>query len=175
MKIKCTIVAPDPRIFVREHNRALRAAHEAAAAFQHKKHMPDHFKMVGYGKYRYDQRSARYRKRKQREKSHQLPNVFTGNTRREILASRTIRATPKGARLSMRFSLSGGSGRFYVRRGMSFRQIQSQVQMMRRVAELEAITEGEQEALVSVIQTQYARNVNRQIAAGGRVRKRARG
>ena len=72
----------------------------------------------------------------------------------------------------MRFSLKGGSGRFYVRRGMSLRQISSQVQMMRRVAELEAVNETELKTLGSEIQSTYLNNVNKHIAAGGRVRKR---
>lgn len=169
---KTSVVTPDPRIFLREHNRALRAANEEAAVYHHEKHMPDHFKMAGYSKYKIDKRSARYNKRKHRTVNHTLPNVFSGNTRREVLAARTIRATPKGARLQMRFSLKGGSGRFYVRRGMSLRQVSSQVQMMRRVAELEAVNDTELKTLGSEIQAAYIDNVNKHIAAGGRVRKR---
>lgn len=170
--VKTTLVTTDPRIFLREHNKALRAANEAAAAYHHEKHMPDHFKMVGYTKYKIDKRSAKYNKRKHRKFNHTLPNVYTGNTRREVLGGRTIRATPKGARLVMRFSLKGGSGRFYVRRGMSLRQVSSQVEMMRRVAELQAVSEGERKTLGGEIQAAYMTNVNKHIAAGGRVRKR---
>lgn len=173
--IRTTIVTPDPRLFARSHNQAIRSANEESAAYHHDKNMPDHFKMVGYTKYRFDQRVASYRKRKQRKVNHQLPNVLTGTTRSEVLGARTIRATPKGARLLMRFSLKGGSGRFYVRRGMSFRQITSQVYMMRRVAELEAVTEGELKTLGGYRVEQYAKNVQRHIASGGKIRKRAKG
>jgi hypothetical protein len=170
--IKTTLVTPDPRIFIREHNKALRAANEAAADYHHRINMPDHFKMVGYSKYQIDKRSAKYNKRKHRRVNHVLPNVYTGNTRREVLGQRQIRATPKGARLLMRFSLKGGSGRFYVRRGMKLQAVSSQIEMMRRVAELEAISEGEQKSIMQEVKRAYVSLVNQNIAAGGRVRKR---
>jgi len=170
--IKTKIVTPDPRIFVREHNKALRAANESGAIEHHEKHMPDHFKVIGFFRYKFDKRTRAYTKRKMIKKGHGKPNVYTGNTRQEVLGFRTIRVTPKGARLLMRFSLKGGSGRFYVRRGMSLRQISSQVQMMRRVAELEAMTKIEHRAIMQVVRREYIDNVNKHIAAGGRVRKR---
>lgn len=172
---KAELIVPDPRLFIREHNRALRTANEKAADYHHKHHMPDHFKMVGYSNYKIDERSAKYKKRKYRIYHHALPNVFTGATRREVLANRQIRATPKGARLTMKVPLVGGTGRFRVRPGMKLKAVKGQIEMMRRVAELEAISAFEIASLATFRRDMYAALVNKHISSGGRIRKRAKG
>jgi len=173
--VKAELIVPDPRLFIREHNRALRSANEYAADYHHKKHMPDHFKMVGYSNYKLDRRTAKYAKRKHRIYNHALPNVFTGNTRREMLQNRQIRSTPKGARLTMKVPLTGGTGRFRIRPGMKLRAVAGQVEMMRRVAELEAISQTEINTLATIRRDYYVGLVNKHIASGGRIRKRAKG
>jgi hypothetical protein len=173
--IAVTLSVPDPRLFIRDHNRAIRTANEEAAAYHHKEHMPDHFKMVGYSKYKLDKRTAAYAKRKHRKYNHALPNVLTGNTRREMLQNRTIRATPKGARLTMKIPLVGGSGQFRLRRGMKLRSIRGQVEMTRRIAELEAISQTEINTLATFRRDKYVDLVTKHIASGGRIRKRSKG
>jgi hypothetical protein len=172
---KVDFSSPDPRLFTRDHNRALRAANEEAAALYHKQHMPDHFKMVGYSQYKFDKRAALYTKRKYRKYHHALPNVFTGNTRREMLANRTIRATPKGARLIMKIPIVGGTGQFRIKKKMKLRSVAGIVAMTRRIAELESISEFEVASLATWRRQRYIDLINRHIATGGKLRKRAKG
>lgn len=173
MQLAITVITPDPRIFVREHNRAVREANVEAARYHHEQHMPDHFKMVGYTKYGIAKRSAGYNKRKQRKYNHVLPLVYTGRTRQVVLSQRQIRATPKAARLIMRAPLQGGTGRIRWRAGMSKKQVNSAVEMLKRVSELEAVSADEVATLATMRGRYYVDSVNKGIAAGGRVRKRA--
>jgi hypothetical protein len=172
---KADFSAPDPRLFIRDHNRALRAANEEAAALYHKQHMPDHFKMVGYSQYKFDKRTAAYAKRKHRKYNHGLPNVLTGKTRQEMLQNRTIRATPKGANLIMKVPLVGGTGQFRIKKKMKLRSVAGIVAMTRRIAELEAISEFEVASLATWRRQRYIDLINRHIATGGKLRKRAKG
>ncbi len=173
--LKASLITIDPVLFVREHNRILREVNRQAAVYHHEKHMPDHFKMVGYTKYGISKRSSKYNKRKQKKYGHVLPNVFTGLTRQLVLSQRKIRATPKGARLEMRAAFRGGSGRIRWRAGMNRKQVDSAMEAIKRVAELEATSQDEIVTLARLRGEWYARGVRLHIQSGGRIRKRARG
>lgn len=173
--IKVTAITVDPRLFVREHNKILREANREAAVYHHEKHMPDHFKMVGYGKYQIDKRSSKYNKRKQKKYGHVLPNVFSGMTRQLVLSQRRITTTPKGAKLEMRAAFKGGTGRIRWRKDMTRKAVDTALQAVKRKAELEATSQDEIETLAQLRAKLYVQGVKKHIEGGGRIRKRVRG
>lgn len=187
-ELQIVLITPDPNLFTRQHNKAMREANRLGAERYHEVWMPDHFKMVGYGKYGISKRSKIYNRRKHRKLNHVLPNVFTGRTRQLVLSQRRIRATPKGARLEMRAAFAGGSGRTLTAAAakrlfkagkrnsaeITKEQIQKQVEVVNRIAELEATATEEVADLARYRADRYARWVANYIADGGKIRKRGK-
>lgn len=155
--------SPDPDELDRNHRRYLNRAHRKAAELHHRRHMREHFQPGAIAKYGYAPRSAAYQRRKKRLYGHNLPLVYTGNTRRTILSQRTIVATARYARLTMRIPITGGSGRFLDakalqrmgRKPLSRAQIDGQEKILTRIAELETISTDEQYAIAAEIEREY--------------------
>lgn len=187
--LRVLTITPDPALFSRDHNKALREANRLAAVHYHKTFMGDHFRMVGYSKYGIAKRSKAYNRRKQRELNHTLPLVYTGRTRQLVMSQYKVRATPKLARLEMRAAFSGGTGRALsaaaaarlFRAGrrstatFSRKQVEKQIEAVKRKAELESTAQEEIEALARYRGREYVRLVKAHIESGGKVRRRGRG
>lgn len=177
----------DPALFERDHRRALREAFTSAAVLHHTRHIPRHFESFASTKYRYARRKAKYEARKQRLLGHRLPLVFTGRTRDTVTMLRTIRATPKGATLTMRLPIRGGTGRLVdaaararmIRAGrrvkpLSDRAINSQKVILQIIAELETISPDENEAIRREIADRYTERASLIKNVENRSRKRIR-
>lgn len=162
------IIPRDPALFERDHRRALRLAFTEAAVFHHERHIPRHFEPFASVKYRYARRNAKYEARKQRLLGHRLPLVFTGKTRDTVTMLRTIRATPKGATLTMRLPIRGGTGRLMdasararlIRAGkrvkpLTDRAINNQRVILQLMAEIEVISPDEMQAIRQQIADRY--------------------
>lgn len=161
----------DPALFQRDHNRFMRAAMTAAAEYHWRQHMPRHFQKFAAAKYGYVPRSKKYNDRKIKIVGHQIDNVLSGRSRREVTSKRTITATPKGARLKMVLPIKGGTGnlldqaaaaRLFAagkrqQKGFTARQVNSQKSIIARVKELEAISADEIRANSRVIHDEYHR------------------
>lgn len=185
--VKFELILPrDPALFERDHRKALRLAFAAAALVHHTRHIPRHFQAFASVKYRYARRSAKYEARKQRLLGHRLPLVFTGKTRDTVTMLKTIRATPKGATLTMRLPIKGGTGRLLdaaaaarlvragKRRATTFtqKQVDSQRVILQIRSELEVISEDELKFIAQTIQDQYERQAGITKDVEGRSRKR---
>lgn len=171
-----TVTLPrDPALFVRDHNRFSRAANVLAAQYHWQKHIPRHFQSFAAAKYGYQQRSGKYRKRKIKLVGNQPDMVFSGRSRRMMTGTQpTIRATPKGSTLIMRLPIDGGTGKILdaaaaarlfaagkrSHKGFTQRQVNSQVQIVRRVAEMQAVSADEIRTLAEVRATEYVRLAN---------------
>lgn len=89
----------------RNHRRAMNQANREAMEWLFRRIIPRKFtpraswEFPGYFKVR----SERHRRRKQRRFGHNLPLVFTGVLKRAVLNRSVVRATYKGAMITMRF------------------------------------------------------------------------
>lgn len=165
----------DPRLKVRDHARFMRNAFTAGAEFHFEHHVPWHFENFAGPKYGYFPRSRAYNARKLKQVGHNRPLEFTGASKRMATGSHVpIQATPKGATLTVRLAITGGSGRVLdaaaaarlfaagKRKTATFtqRQINGQAQALRRVAEMEAITQDEINAVGRVMEQSYIDQAN---------------
>lgn len=161
----------DPGVFLRDHNRALRIACAYAAVYHHRVHIPWHFQSFAKKKYGYAKRSSRYLAWKEKvipgeDGTQDL--VFTGKTRSEVTRNRTIAATPKGATLRMKIPIQGGAGRLMDdaararlgRRPLTIKAVNSQREIIKRIAELEALAPDEIKTLAGEIERVYFEIVN---------------
>ena len=171
-----TVTLPrDPALFTRDHNRFAREANGAAALYHWQRHIPRHFQGFAAAKYGYNKRTAKYRARKIKLVGAKPDMVFSGRSQRMMTRNAPqIRKTPKGATLIMRLPIDGGTGkildaeaaeRLYragkrKHRGFTERQVNSQIQIMRRVAEMEAVSADEIRTLAEVRATTYTRLAN---------------
>lgn len=109
-RIEMRVKGPVGRVMRRHHARIMRASFEVAGATYHERFMAKHFTTLGAREYNYTPRSGEragvgskaffrsYTGRKQKEKGHTRPLVWTGAS--ELLAKiRDIRATSKRARI----------------------------------------------------------------------------
>lgn len=93
----------------RKHAHLMRKLNRQWASRQRYQRLPKHFEEVpetapGSGGYRYKRRSAEYTRKKQKQKSHKRPNVYTGRLRAAVLANVKVTATQNGANLVTRGS-----------------------------------------------------------------------
>lgn len=168
-------LARDPSLFQRDHNRFSRQANVKVAEFHKEHHIPRHFESFAGAKYGYWKRKPKYLKRKKRLVGEKPDNVFSGKSKRQIISSHgTIRATPKGSRLILKLPIDGGTGRVLneaaaarlfaagKRKNLGFtkQQKQSQIQILHRVAELEAVSGDEVRTLARVRLEEYTRLAN---------------
>lgn len=69
---------------------------------------PGHFEPSARGKYGYRRRTAKYEARKKREKGHNVPLVWSGDSRRTVktrFATPTVRKNRKGGFFTIRLNL----------------------------------------------------------------------
>ena len=183
MELQATFIRPDPRIFIRDHNKWLRAANVRAAKYHQRVHVPRHFQNFAAAKYGYLPRSQKYLKYKERRYGSTRPFVKTGATEDALVGMRQheISATPKGAKLTLRLPFKGGTGRFLDAKALkrlkkvhTESQVRAQKAAMARVAEMEAISPDEQRTLNEQIEQQYGADVKYAFETGN-VKTRIRG
>lgn len=171
-----TVTLPrDPALFQRDHNRFSRAANVLAARYHFQKHIPRHFQGFAAAKYGYRKRTSKYKQRKIKLVGAKPDMVFSGRSQRVITGTAPkIQATPKGSRLIMRLPIDGGTGKILdaaaaqrlfaagKRKTATFtkRQVNSQIEIMRRVKEMEAVSPDEARALAEVRAAEYVRLAN---------------
>ena len=78
-----------PKMPRRDQNNILRGSYEDLGEHYRGTNLPRHFTIQGARSRRYSQRTAEYRKRKNRLFGHNLPFVWTGKTRDRALSSLT--------------------------------------------------------------------------------------
>ena len=83
------------------NNTVLKPAWEAVGAYWHRHMLPKHFTEQGAREYHYAKRTRNYQKRKRREKGHNLPLVWSGESRR-MSRTRNVKATFKGVKVLVR-------------------------------------------------------------------------
>ncbi|HAP39452.1 MAG TPA: hypothetical protein DCQ94_06810 [Nitrospira sp.] len=157
----------DPRLYIRDHGTFLREALKDAARFHHERHIPRHFEPFARAKYGYTSRSERYQKLKKRRGLPDL--VWSGRTRAVVTQSRQITGTQKQARLILRLPFKGGTGRLRVRGARLSAQQQN---VLRIIAELQAIAADELKAVAGYVRDDYTRRANE---PGTRYRIRKKG
>lgn len=87
-------------VTVRTHGRVMRNVLRELMVDHLEHRLPGHFSKGAERKYHYRNRTAKYLKRKRRLKGHDIPLVFTGRTRRDLMASKhRITATQHRSRL----------------------------------------------------------------------------
>lgn len=90
----------------RGHNKMMRVLLMEAMQEHRYNALPSHFernsKTAPGGEYGYSKRTAKYQKRKARMKGHQIPLVFSGRLKSEIVGNVKITATSKRSRLRTR-------------------------------------------------------------------------
>lgn len=167
----------DPRLFSRDHNRHMRHAFEAGAEYHFQHHVPRHFQGFAAAKYGYYPRTQKYNDRKLKQVGHLDPLVFTGASKRRATGSHLpIQATPKGATLTVQLAIDKASGRLLDAAAaarlfaagkrktatISNKQLQNQVQILRRVTELQAISQDEINTVGRKIAEDYTNQANSQ-------------
>jgi hypothetical protein len=81
-------------------NAVVRKAYEKVGEYWHKNFRAKHFSNLAYQEYGYQPRSKAYNRRKLKYLKHNLPLVFTGQSR-DLSKSRTIYATKNGVSVTM--------------------------------------------------------------------------
>jgi hypothetical protein len=154
----------------------MRHAYTAAAEYHFQHHVPRHFQGFAAAKYGYYPRTKKYNDRKLKQVGHTDPLVFTGASRREATSNHRIAATPKGSKLFVRLAISGGSGRVLDAAAaarkfaagkrktatISKTQVQSQIQVLKRVSEMETVAQDEINTLGRVMQEDYQHQADTQ-------------
>jgi hypothetical protein len=135
LKVKYTGAIPGVTMSQREWNAIQRGVWQAVGRYWHVHFRGKHFTRAGAVEYGYQPRSAEYQRRKARQKHHQDPLVFSGESRRR---TRTGRIVPfaTASRVGVRVRMSAPA--------LSFRR-NSQAPDMRD--ELTTISEGEGQIL----------------------------
>lgn len=165
----------DPALFQRDHNRFAREANRYAAEYHWRHHIPRHFQSFAKTKYGYFKRTEKYQKRKINLVGRKPDNVFSGRSQREM-TNNTPKwpATPKGARLIMKMPIGAGTGRILdaaaaarlhaagkrKNKGFTERQAQSQINVIRRKAEMESVSADEVRTLMRVRNDKYVQQAN---------------
>tara|TARA_R110000824_G_scaffold362783_2_gene550764 strand:- start:4998 stop:5516 length:519 start_codon:yes stop_codon:yes gene_type:complete len=148
--------------FGRKAKRDLRDTARHGAEYHAKRHLPSHFKPGAASKYGYRPRTKSYQQFKKRLTGRGQPLVFTGRTRDEATdtANQKITATStRGAKLTIRLSLRGASGRLRLKKGQRFLSTQQEQQLARK-AEIEAMTTDEISAIAKAEEKFLAKRQN---------------
>jgi len=88
--------------------KATREGFKNAVKFWQRMFAPGHFEPSARAKYHYRPRTASYEKRKKREKGHNVPLVWSGDSRRTVktrFATPTVRKNRKGGFFTIRLNL----------------------------------------------------------------------
>ncbi len=83
-----------------ELNAVLKAGFTNQGEYWHRNYRKKHFSNLAYGEYGYQRRTAGYNKRKQKYFGHNLPLVFTGQSR-DLSQSKNVRSTKKECVVTM--------------------------------------------------------------------------
>lgn len=139
----------------RTHDRIAKQAVHDVLDIHWSRRIPGHFQRPAHGKYKYAERSKRYRFRKQKKYGSSIDLVMSGRTRDLMTSQRriVIRGTAAGGtltgRLILRFPFPGGSQRF---RKTGTRQAVTIQQMAR---EIEAFTPEEITQINAEVRERY--------------------
>lgn len=153
--IRITETGATPRAIQRHHSRVMKATLMETAANHHQRHMPKHFTLAGAREYGYTPRQGEqpglsrkqyfrsYTGRKQQEKGHRRPLVWSGAS--ELLAKiRDVRGTSRRVRLVQHA------------RGLNRRNPRSQVNMAQ---EIRAVSRLEELAAVQYAEQAYGKHL----------------
>lgn len=97
--VKSIVYDGSPEEDIKRQERGLREGLKNATVYWQRNVAPRHFKYGAQGKYGYQQRSKKYRKRKEREGKGNIPLVYSGRTQEWVLHrfdSPRTRKTPLG-------------------------------------------------------------------------------
>lgn len=126
----------------RTFGAVLKAGHADMALFWHAKKLAKHFTEAGAAEYGYRPRSLKYLRRKRRKLGHVDPNVWSGDTKRNVLAR-------SGARVSS----TSKSATITLRRGRGFKHA-------RLAKELATVSVRDKKACAKHLQAYAAKKLN---------------
>lgn len=132
----------------RKVKMAARAALSAAVTLWHSAMLPIHFTTGGAAKYDYAPRTAKYQRRKARQKKHQRPLVFTGDSEKAAKTDFTIRTTEIAGHLAGVVAMDMPT--------YFFQHPTSGDTFIDKVAELTRTTPDEEARLADVFNTRFA-------------------
>jgi len=90
LKVKYTGAIPGVTMSQREWNEIQRGVWQGVGRYWHVHFRPKHFTRAGAQEYGYQPRTAGYQRRKAKQKHHQDPLVFTGESRRRTRSARIV-------------------------------------------------------------------------------------
>jgi hypothetical protein len=90
IKVKYTGAIPGVTMSQREWNDIQRGVWGAVGRYWHVHFRDKHFTRAGAAEYGYQDRSAAYQRRKAKTYHHQIPLVFTGESRRRVRTARVV-------------------------------------------------------------------------------------
>lgn len=105
LQIKNVVFIGSPDQKVRGMGPVVKEALQDAVRFWHRTMLRRHFRTAAVGKYAYKRRARRWKEWKQKQKGHQRPIVYTGQT--EKRATRGIKLTGTSKRGIGRFKVPG--------------------------------------------------------------------
>lgn len=85
----------------KEFREAREGGMQAIGQMWHRDMLPEHFTDRATRLYKYAERTAKYKKRKQKKFGHKTPLVFTGRMRDALMGLAQIRASSEKVRVSM--------------------------------------------------------------------------
>lgn len=137
MTINIRFIVERTHLSERNHRRAMNRANRTAMTWLLRKVVSLKFSPRAFREFPgvFRQRSTKHRLRKQRQFGHNLPLVFTGTLRSNVMSRSKIRATYKGASITLRF-------------GHPMREEQ--------VQEMEALSERHERELSQRVEKEYA-------------------
>lgn len=91
------------------NNQVEKPSWAAVGLFHKQRHLRKHFTEGGAQEYGYYTRSAKYLHDKQEKVHHNIPLVYTGELRHQVLNSREVRPTSKGVKVVLRARMKGTS------------------------------------------------------------------
>ena len=174
MSILCTWDMPIEDM-TREHRKAMNEAHRAAGYAHWRHNIPKHFRASAAAVYGYNNRTAAYRRFKQKVYKSTVDLVKTGAMRREVTTTRPlVRATAYKCTVTIKLPVKGGTGRFLDRKALerlvkagkrrsvdlTQKQRQGQVTVMKMVEEMRAVSKDDIEHLQNVTAGEYAKSIN---------------
>lgn len=97
--IKISVTRKGTPFDARTWKEIIKESWNSAGILWHKNLLNKHFTQKGAAEYRYQKRSWRYTKRKQKKFGHRKPLVYTGELKRHVKRVEDVRANSKGARV----------------------------------------------------------------------------
>lgn len=157
-RIRITSVSEGgPETWVRVAKRDIADAAVEVGKIWFRHTLPEHFETSAVNKYGYQPRTAKYMKRKARQKGHQRPLTWSGEMRTEILSYERVDRTRHGAAVKL----------YGPRYFFAFRKDYGQAD---KAAEVTRVTVAEEQAMASMIGRMAARNLQQRRDRRVRVR-----